>query len=104
MKRSREEVLAYVIEVLRSLEEDSETSHEISEDTYILGDRSWRSIDVIFLANTVQEHFDQKFPFTDLFNEIGQREVKDITVGEWVDFLYKNLGQGAVATHNEAKA
>jgi hypothetical protein len=102
MKPSRDEILAHVTEVLRSLEEDPDSAGEILEGTYMLGDRNWRSIDIIFLANSMQEHYGQPFPFTDLFTEIGQRPVKDLTVGEWVDFIHENLGRDAVATHDGA--
>ncbi|HEY2158069.1 MAG TPA: hypothetical protein VGH33_20740 [Isosphaeraceae bacterium] len=104
MNVSREEVLAHVVEVLRSLEEDPDSAGDIAEDTYMVGDRNWRSIDIIFLANSMQEHYGQPFPFTELFGEIGQREKKDVAVGEWVDFIHQNLARGAAATHDEAKA
>lgn len=43
------------------------------------------------LGAAVQEHFGQKFPFPEFFAEVGQREVRDFTVGEWVEFILRNL-------------
>jgi hypothetical protein len=104
MKKSREDVRAYVIEVFRSLEEDPASVEEYTEDTFLMGDRNWRSIDVIYLANTMMEHYGQEFPFTDLFTEIGQREVKDISLGEWVDFIHRNLAPSPAPALGEAVA
>ena len=94
MKPQREQVKEHFIETLKSLDEDGEYE-EITEGTFLIGDMNWRSIEVIYLSNAIQEHYGQLFPFNDLFEKIGAREVQDISVGEWVDFIHANLGTDA---------
>lgn len=92
MKPSRKELLADTIELLRSQdlgwEEDEE---EITEDTCLLSDLNWQSIHLVVLANSVQERYQQVFPFSDLLLSVGEGEIRDITVGQWVDFIDEHL-------------
>jgi hypothetical protein len=87
--------------LVRSLSEDWEGGGEIGEGTYFIADMNWRSMDIIYLANSLQEHYGRTFPFTDLFTEIGQREQPDISIGEWVDFLHEHLGAAHAAGRRE---
>jgi hypothetical protein len=101
IKTSRSEVRAHFLGLLRSLSEDWEGGGEIHDGTYLIADLNWRSMDIIYLANSLQEHYGQTFPFTDLFTEIGQREKPDISVGEWVDFLHEHLEASPAAGRRE---
>ena len=94
MKPTREEVLAYFLEVLHSMGEEWEDSGAVTEDTRIMGNLNWRSIEIVYLAGAIQQHYNQVFPFEDLFKKIEQRESRDITIGEWVDFVYHHLEEG----------
>jgi hypothetical protein len=87
----RDEILADVVGRLRALVPDWEDSDDITEMTYLLSDMNWQSINMIVLANDMQENYAQPFPFDELFESIRSKETQDITVGEWVDFIYKNL-------------
>jgi hypothetical protein len=49
----------------------------------------------VILSATVQEFYETTLPFTDFFTEIGNREVRDVTVGEWVDFVFTHLRNGS---------
>ena len=91
MKKSREEILADVMLLLRRLADDWEYGGDITEDTYFFADMGLQSLDVVVLGTAVQEHYGQVLPFPKLFAEIGQRELRDSSVGEWVDFIYKHL-------------
>lgn len=91
MKKSREEILADVMLLLRPLADDWEYSGDVTQDTYLLADMGFQSLDVVVLGTAVQEHYGQVLPFPELFAEIGQRELRDISVGEWVDFINKHL-------------
>jgi len=53
------------------------------------------SLDVVVLGTAVQEHYQQVFPFVELFAQVGQRAMPDIPVGEWVDFIHQHLDAGA---------
>ena len=86
----RDQVFEHFVGILRSLDEDDD-GDEITRETYLIGNMNWRSVEIVYLANEVQEHYGQTFPFNDLFQEVAEREVQDITVGEWVDFIHENL-------------
>lgn len=94
MQTSRDQVLTEILEFLGKLADDWEYSDEITEETYLLADMGLASLDVVILANAIQEHYGQVFPFTEFYAEIGQRELRDVSVGEWVDFIFDNLDSG----------
>jgi acyl carrier protein len=91
MKRTREEIKTDTLLLLQRLADDWEYGGHVTEDTCLLADMGFESLDVVILSAQVQEHYGQVLPFSDLFSEIGQRERKDISVGEWVDFVHKHL-------------
>ena len=94
MKRSREEVLADVADLLPTVGEnaaDWEEHTEITEDTLLLGDLDWGSIEVVILANAMQERYGQLFPFIEWFRGLGRQGRQDISVGDWVDFVHTHL-------------
>ena len=91
MKRSREEVRADIVLLLRGLADDWEYTGEITESTRMLADLEFESLDVVVFGTVVQEHFNQDLPFPEFFAEIGQRAVGDVTVGEWVTFVFGHL-------------
>jgi acyl carrier protein len=91
MQKSRDQVLTEILAFLGKLADDWEYSDEITEETYLLADMGLASLDVVILANALQEHYGQVFPFTEFYAEIGQRELRDVSVGEWVDFIFNNL-------------
>lgn len=91
MKKSREEILTEILLLLQKLANDWDYEGEITEDTCLLTDMSLGSLEVVVLGTAVQEHYRQVLPFPELYAEIGQREQRDISVGEWVDFIHKHL-------------
>lgn len=90
MTPSREQVLRHFIEVLSSIDEDQDPE-DLTEDMFLIGDTSWRSIEIAYIASEIQSHWGRTFPFEKLFEEISARENQDITVGEWVDFVWRHL-------------
>jgi acyl carrier protein len=89
--KTRTEVLADTLAIMRELRENSDYAGEITEATSFLSDLGFESLDVVILANTMQEQYGQIFPFTEYLTEIGKQEHPDITLGEWVDFIHKHL-------------
>lgn len=90
---TRDEVLADTLQMLATLRSDWD-EEEITEDLLLLGDLNWQSIQLVVLANTVQQRYGQLFPFEELFAEVSGRGRTDLTVGEWVDFVHQHLGRG----------
>ena len=97
MKRTRQQVLAEVLDLVHSVVQDWDFESPVTEQTRLYADLAFESLDLVVLGAAVQERFGQTFPFTDLFAEIGQREVHDLTIGEWVDFLERHLADPARA-------
>ena len=96
MKRSRERVLAEVLQLVQSVARDWEYDAPLTERTRLYADLAFESLDLVVLGAAVQERFGQTFPFPELFAEVGQREARDLTIGEWVDFLERHLVAEAV--------
>lgn len=101
MSAPREKIMADVLSLLKKLADDWEYTGEITPRTRFFADLGLASLDVVVLGTAVQEHYGQRFPFVELFAEVGQREIPDIPVGEWVDFIYQHLnpvsGEGSSA-------
>jgi acyl carrier protein len=101
MKKTRDEIKQDTLMLLRQLADDWEYSGVIAEDTRMIADMGFESLDVVVLSAQVQEHYGQILPFTDLFEEIGKRELKDICVGEWVDFVDRHINPLPVEASSE---
>jgi acyl carrier protein len=97
MRPSREQILADVVQLLNSVVRDWEFDAPVGPDTRLLADLAFESLDLVVLGAKVQEHFGRTFPFPQLFAEIGRRDVRDLTIGEWVDFIDRELSMPAVA-------
>jgi acyl carrier protein len=80
-------VLDEVVELITSLAGDWEYGGDISSNTFLLGDLGFESLDLVVLGITLQERYG-RLPFAELLADIGQRQLKDLTVGELVAFVY----------------
>lgn len=96
---TREQVEADTFELLRQLADDWEYSAEIGPETRLLADMGLESLGVVILSASVQDHYGVVLPFADFFVEIGQRAERDVTVGEWADFVYRHLRNGQPQTN-----
>lgn len=90
---TRDEILADVLELLNSVVQDWEFEGPVGAGTRLFADLAFESLDLVILGAKVQEHFGRPLPFPQLFAEIGQREVRDLTIGEWVDFIDSHIRQ-----------
>jgi acyl carrier protein len=91
MTYTREQILAEVLALLDTVVQDWEFEGRVGPSTRLFADLAFESLDLVILGSTVQEHFRQPFPFPQLFAEMGQRNVRDLTIAEWVDFIARNL-------------
>jgi acyl carrier protein len=89
--RTREQVLADVLVLLGKVAREWEVEGGLGESTRLFEDLNFESLDLVVLGAAVQEHFGRSFPFAEFFAEVGQRQQKDLSVREWVDFIYKHL-------------
>ena len=97
MKASREQIMSDVLSLLHKLADDWEYTGEITPETRFFADMGLGSLDVVVLGTAVQEHYNQVFPFVELFAQVGQRALPDIPVGEWVDFIHTHMTDGSGA-------
>lgn len=91
MKPTRDQIRADLIRLLRQLHDDHDEDEVITDEMGLLDDLNWQSVELIVLANALQEHYRQVFPFTEFLADLGERGLNDITVGQWVDFIRENL-------------
>jgi acyl carrier protein len=97
MKPTREQILHDVLHLLQDVARDWEYDRPLDADTRLFADLAFESLDLVVLGAAVQDHFKQTFPFAELFAELGQREERDLTIGEWVAYIEQHLQPGAVA-------
>lgn len=88
---TREQVMEDVLMLLKKVADDWEYSGEVTPETRFFADMGLQSLDVVVLGTAVQEHYGRVLPFMKLFAEMGQRSIPDIPVGEWVDFIHREL-------------
>lgn len=104
MTKTRDHILAEVIQHLQASARDWDFAGEITGDTRLFADLAFESLDVVVLATTMQEKYARVFPFTDLFAAVGQREQRDISVREWADFIYDHMSTTVPALEGEGKS
>jgi len=104
MTRTRDQILTDVLALLNSVAQDWEFEGTVSEGTHLFADLAFESLDLVILGAKVQEHFGQTFPFPELFADMGRRGARDLTVGEWVDFIEKHQKPASGAEAGAAAA
>jgi len=97
MKKSREDIMQDMLTLLRKLAEDWEYEGDITPETRFFTDLRLASLDVVVLGASIQEYYEQVLPFPEFYAEVGRRETRDVSVGEWVDFIYRHLAHAPTA-------
>ncbi len=90
MTIAAEQIHSDLVEILRNFN-GREYSGEIGPHTLLFGDLGMASIDALVLGETIEEHYGRKLPFNQFLAELGQREVRDVEIGELVQFLHRHL-------------
>jgi len=90
----RPAILADLLTLLTQLARDWEYSGDITPETLLFADLGFESIDAVVLASFIEEHYKHRFPFPELLAELGRRHVKDIRLGELVEFVHRHLNGG----------
>lgn len=91
----RQAIVQDLVQILESMtaDWDMEFGGGISDDTMLIADLGFESIDVVQLVVALEEHYQRRdLPFGELLMEEG-RYVTDLRVGAAVDFLVKFLNQ-----------
>jgi acyl carrier protein len=91
MRKNREEIMADVLALLEQLASDWEYTAAITAETRLFADLGFQSLDAVVLGTAIQEQYRQQMPFAEFLAEIGRREVRDISVGELVEFFHQHV-------------
>ena len=92
MKRlTRDLVRQDLIELLKDAREDWDHALVITDQTGIFNELGFESIDAVGLSSALEGHFEQSLPFPEFMARAKEQNLKDITVGQLLDFLMQNL-------------
>jgi acyl carrier protein len=87
---NRSVVLTDVLSLMAGLADDWDYTGPLTSETYLFGDLGFESLDLVVLATTIQERYG-RLPFSEFLAEIGQRETRDLSIGELVDFVCEHI-------------
>lgn len=100
MKAARPEIQDYILKTIEELSQDWDFSKEVGPESLLFAELGLESLDVVVLGTAIQEHYRFQMPLAELLADVGQREKRDLSIGELVDFVDLHLnGKGlSVAT------
>jgi acyl carrier protein len=87
-----------VLNRLQQLAGDWEYSGAITPESHLFADLGLESLDLVVLGTSIQADYERVLPFPELFANIGQRQNPDVSVSEWVDFVYEHLDHNSEKT------
>ncbi len=90
MSISREAILVDMIAIMREMT-DWDYSREMTRETRFFADLGFESIDAVVFGESIEAHYRRRFPYAEFLRELGDREQRDLQLGELVDFLYRHL-------------
>ena len=102
-KVSKKAIFDTLLGIMNKLAEDWEYSGEITSETFLVADLGLESIDIVVLATTIQNRYKQSLPFSQFFAKIGQREVRDIRIDEFVQFVHQHLNNNVASPSGVTK-
>ena len=93
MAFDRSKIFEDLVAILQEMIDDwgVDLEEPIGDETKLVGDLEFSSIDIIHLVVAIEEHFERpKMGFNDLLMEDG-KYVQDLGVGQVVDFIDQKL-------------
>lgn len=95
MTPTRDAILEHLQQMLRELASDWDLGEAITPDTLLFSQLGFQSLDIVVLGTALQERYEREMPFAELFANIGQRQVRDLSVGELAEFVKEHVGVSA---------
>lgn len=88
-----ESISGYLTSTLSKLASDLDYAGEIDGDTCLFADLGFESLDLVVLGTAIQEYYGRKMAFTELMADLGERQIKDLTLSELTDFVHSELAK-----------
>ena len=85
--RTFEQIVADLADVLRRAFPDREYSGLVGADTRVLGDLGLASIDVVVLAERLEQFYGRRLAFGPFLAGLRDRGADDLELGDLVEFL-----------------
>jgi acyl carrier protein len=86
MATTSTQLLGEVLELMTSLAGDWEYEESITPDTLLFGELGLASLDLVVLGTAIQDRYG-RMPFAEFLTEMGQRDIRDVSVGELASFV-----------------
>ncbi|MFB8790603.1 MAG: phosphopantetheine-binding protein [Potamolinea sp.] len=91
MKLAQGEIQSAIVNILKDMTQEWDLDlSDISNETKLVEDLNFGSIDIIHLIVAIEEHFKKKLGFNELLMNDGQY-VDDISIEELVSFVFHKL-------------
>lgn len=74
---------------------DGNVPSQISRETMLFADLNLESIDLVMLNEMIETKYEMSFPFQDFMAELGRQNQRDISMGQFVDFIDNHLSTNA---------
>ncbi len=95
LQYERDQIMENLLEIIEQMTSDwdLDLDEAIGDDTRLISDLAFESIDVVEFILAIEEHFSRrKMPFEKLIMQ-GGRYVDEILLGDTADFLMKELNK-----------
>ena len=98
MAPTRDSIFDHLRQLLREVASDWDHSEEITDETLLFSQLGFQSLDIVVLGTALQDFYQREMPFAELFADIGQRERRDLSVGELAEFVKSHVDVAGKAT------
>ena len=86
-----EDVFSVIVHFIKELSYDWEYSGKITQETTLLSDLGFESIDAVALGTAIEDYYNKKIPFAQYLSDLEEKGVSDISLGEFARFIQKHL-------------
>lgn len=80
---------------------DWEYSGTITRETRFFADLGFESIDAVVLGEAIEAHYRRRFPYAEFLAGLGERNARDLQVGELIEFLRPHLNDDTLRARAE---
>ncbi len=98
MQRS---VVDVVVGIIRELK-DYSAATPVTESSQLFADLAIESIDLVMLNELVERHYQRQFPFADFMAELGRLDQRDVTIGQFANFIRLQLEADGTISNRSA--